>query len=193
MKQAFFVIGPESSGTRMLTQAFISAGCYGDGEHQQRMDDLDFHRLPKRIVLRRSVPHDGVWGGADKIITLMQAAEYPVDVFIIARDKGCTARSQVRVGLASDGDDALQRIVKAWKYIEAEVGDMGPSLHYVCYEAFVADAEHRRDIFAAVGLPEPRMEFYNANAKYFEQPAQSTATESVHLGGGGRAAHSQER
>lgn len=31
MKTAYLVLGPESSGTRMLARAFVAAGCFGDG------------------------------------------------------------------------------------------------------------------------------------------------------------------
>jgi hypothetical protein len=31
MKTAYLLLGPESSGTRMLAQAFVAAGCFGDG------------------------------------------------------------------------------------------------------------------------------------------------------------------
>ena len=52
----FLVIGPESSGTRMLAQAFISSGCFGDAGHSQRLDrDISVGKTPK--VLRSSLPH----------------------------------------------------------------------------------------------------------------------------------------
>lgn len=67
MKKLYFVIGPESSGTRLTTRILCESGCFGDFEHYQRLDEfVNLNRSldsivgdSKLIVFRRSVPHGG--------------------------------------------------------------------------------------------------------------------------------------
>jgi hypothetical protein len=68
MKKLFFVIGPESSGTRLITRILCESGCFGDYDHYQRLDEFvtdhneDLYSIigdSKLIVFRRSVPHGG--------------------------------------------------------------------------------------------------------------------------------------
>ena len=73
MRKAFIVVGPESSGTRATTKVLGLGGCFGDAEHDQRIDSfLVKNQLPPNvgdspIVLRRSVPHEGVFPDLHKL------------------------------------------------------------------------------------------------------------------------------
>lgn len=72
MKQAYLVIGPEASGTKLLTACLIAMGAYGDAGNDQRLDEdmTPGHTITHGgpIVLRRSVPHGSDRLSADRII-----------------------------------------------------------------------------------------------------------------------------
>src|SRR5580658_69529 len=95
--RAFLVVGPESSGTRMVTGALIKAGAYGQSGHAQEMDNLDFSGRPDLIVLRRSVPHGNVWPDLAQIVRRMNEAGYAVSSIVTLRDKDFCVQSQLRM------------------------------------------------------------------------------------------------
>lgn len=162
MNQAFFIMGPESSGTRMLTQAFIRVGCYGDGGHNQKLD----HSIPikDKIVWRRSVPHGQEWINFEfhynKLIK-----HYTVYPILIFRDKDYTVFSQLK-GRVDSGATARANILKAITHIYTEVARVGLLPYVISYEAFTTSQLIRALFFKQFGLPEPEMPFYNANEKY---------------------------
>src|SRR6185437_14276821 len=96
--KAFLVIGPESSGTRMVTDSLIRAGAYGQPGHSQEMDDFSFTGRPEMIVFRRSVPHGDLWPDITRIVRQMIEAGYSVSPIVTYRDKDYCVRSQLRVG-----------------------------------------------------------------------------------------------
>ena len=57
--KAFLVVGPECSGTKMVNDALIKAGAFGQAGYEQEMDNLDFSGRPDLIVLRRSAANGG--------------------------------------------------------------------------------------------------------------------------------------
>lgn len=167
MKTAFFILGPESSGTRMLTKAFCTVGVYGDFKHKQRMDDLDFSKTPEKIVLRRSLPHGDQWPLISETIASMKQAGYGVVVpIIILRDKEATANSQLRHAHAKTVPEANGSIQFAVDFAYKELSQAGLYPIVVCYEPFVKHEGVRKAFFRSVGLPEPVMAFYDANEKY---------------------------
>ena len=168
MRQAFFVMGPESSGTRMLTRAFVSVGVFGDDGEVQRLDDMQFEGRPERIVFRRSIPHDGEWPPVGDLCREMAAAGFDVWPVVILRDREITARSQVKAGHSRSVEEARQKVDKAVILIYAELACVeSQPVMQVAYESFVAHERVRVDIFASLGLSGPvGMEFYNGNEKY---------------------------
>lgn len=160
--QCFFILGSEGSGTRMLTQAFIRVGCYGDSGHQQKLD----HEIPKKdkIVWRRSVPHGKEWVNYEfyynKLIKTYKV--YPILIF---RDKDYTVFSQLK-GKVDSGATARTNILKAIEHIYNEVAKTDAVPYVISYEAFTTSKLVRKLFFRQFGLPEPEMEFYNANCRY---------------------------
>jgi hypothetical protein len=167
-KQAFFVLGPESSGTRMMTQAFLSLGMYGSGGHSQKLDREGFSGGHQRIVFRRSVPHGGKMPKIAELIRRMESAGYTVRPIVIVRDKDMCAQSQVKNHHAKTVESARERIKKAVEHIYRELAASGKSPNVVFYEPFVKFKKVRRAFFARWRLPHPKMDFYNANEKYCE-------------------------
>jgi len=169
MKTAYFVLGPESSGTKMLTKAFCVLGIYGDFKHRQRMDDLDFSKTPDQIVLRRSLPHGENWPAiADTIGLMKQAGYHNINVILIYRDKDCTVESQMRHSHASTDEEGRAHIEFALDYTHKQLASVNIIPFVVSYEPFVKYETVRKLFFNYYGLPEPLMAFHDANEKYKE-------------------------
>lgn len=167
-KRAYFVVGPESSGTRLWTDILIRAGCYGQSGHSQKMDGLMFADQPARIAFRRSLPHTGSWPPLTHIIERMEAADYEVTVVKTDRDPYYTVRSQLRIGHVSNAEQARSNIARAHQEIHKAVKATGCRFTLVSYELLVEMPDwyisHRLEL---LGLP--RVEGYeirDGNAKY---------------------------
>jgi hypothetical protein len=175
--KAFLVVGPESSGTRMVTDALIKAGVFGQATHAQEMDNLDFSGRPESIVLRRSVPHGNVWPDLTQIIRGMTAAGYAVTPIVTHRDKDFCIQSQLRLArqLAAHHGVSPQLVkestvrslfYRAYKHIFAHLSTCG-AFPVIChYTSFVNNEEFRQLFFAQLGLPCPQLELYDADLKY---------------------------
>lgn len=166
MKKAFFVIGPESSGTRMMTQAFIACGAYGDGGHKQKLDSEGFGSGRKLIVLRRSVPHGMVMPKIAKLIQKMHKQGYQTIPVVILRDKDKCAASQVKNHHAKNIQEAKDGIKQAIGHIYHQLANFQSPVHVIHYEPFVKVRKVREGFFKRFGFEHPAMEFYNANIKY---------------------------
>jgi hypothetical protein len=160
-KKAFFVIGAESSGTRVLTQAFIAAGCWGDGGHAQRLDDLNFNDRPPIIVFRRSLPHANKWPKVADLKRRMEGGGYEVKIVGIERDPNFVMLSQLRNRQHSrTKEEASEKIGRATRLVKAHADEI------VKYPYLVNDPWYRKQFFEKHGLIEPAMHFYNGDAKY---------------------------
>ena len=169
-KTAYFVLGPESSGTRMLTEALCRCGIYGDAGHVQRMDDLDFAKTPERIVFRRSLPHGGAtarhWPAIAGIVLRMREAGYRVVPILILRDLDATVKSQVAFPHVPNEAEARYNVQYAVQHALSQLAQVGLWPVVVPYEPFVRDARVREQFFHHLELPVPDMSFFDANEKY---------------------------
>lgn len=166
MKQAVFILGPESSGTRMLTQAFIHLGFYGDAGHKQRLDAQPFSETPNKIVFRRSLPHGKTFPKVAASCLAMLDAGYAVTPVLIVRDKDITAESQVRNGWVASIERAYEQIRHSVDHVYLELAEVKLFPVVLHYEPFVLHAQVRELFFAEFDLDVPQMEFVDGNAKY---------------------------
>ena len=159
-KTCYFVIGSEGSGTYMLAEAFVSSGC------TYIQDDHPFDK--NKIVMRRSLPHAGKWLDIDGIIIELQYIyRYIVKPIYISRQSEYVVKSVLRRDASRVPAEIIKNIVRAdeigTSVVDANLGS------YVTYGLFVDSEEYRNSVFDDLGLPAPRMEFYNANKKYMEE------------------------
>ena len=128
MKRVFIIIGPESSGTRVVTRLFIKAGCFGEGKHLQALDKFikgEIKNLKKfsgnadTIVFRRSIPHgvNPVWIKFNQIEKLFTEQGYKVFWIVTMRDWSSLARSKVRRGHKKNLKEAKESVKKEYSYI----------------------------------------------------------------------------
>jgi hypothetical protein len=170
MRKAFLVLGPEASGTRMLTEAFCKLGVFGDAGHEQRLDDLNFAAAPDSIVFRRSLPHGGNgtrhWPAVGALATCLRGAGYRVIPVLILRDQEVTVQSQLRATHVESAESARANLEFAVRHVYIELAKVGLWPMVVSYESFVRSRQVREVFFAQFGLPAPRMAFFDANVKY---------------------------
>ena len=166
MKRVFYIIGPESSGTRMLAKAFIRSGVFGDSSHTQRMDFLNFAGYPDDIMFRNSIPHAHVMMPIAEITGIMEGFGYNVYHVLIDREDYYMELSQVKRGHQPSVESARESIALARKHIASQIDELRVHPALVQYEQFVGKAAERRVLFESYSLPEPDMYFYNANETY---------------------------
>jgi hypothetical protein len=168
--KAFLVLGPECSGTKMLTEALIKAGVYGQAGHDQEMDNLDFSGRPDSIVLRRSFPHGNAWPDLTHIIRSMSDRGYAVSPIVMFRDKDYCVRSQLRMSSSATSSDSRARYFWAYRFIFKHLSDCGV-LPIVChYSTFVNERPFRELFFKQLGLPCPELELFDGNLQYTDVP-----------------------
>lgn len=165
--KAFLVVGPESSGTRLMTSILIAAGCYGDDTHDQRLD-LEIPDNEPLLVWRRSVPHRGEWVYPSYYLERLQAAGYETTILIMSRDWHSMAISQEQAPHAADVREAQENIRQAYCHIFQHIRDT--RFEIVNYEALTQRPEGTiRYLLRRLGLPEPGAfpAVYDGNLKYY--------------------------
>lgn len=139
MRIVYFVIGPESSGTRLTTRILCESGCFGDFEHYQRLDEFvnnnvdDLNKITTAplIVFRRSVPHGDADPNVKEIIDKFKLFDY-VPVFIVPiRNLYELCKSKMNnnhKGTIQEAFDAVQREIQ---FIANSILNIGFS--YYCF------------------------------------------------------------
>ncbi|KKN84449.1 hypothetical protein LCGC14_0289110 [marine sediment metagenome] len=164
MLRAYLVLGPESSGTRMMTEILIAAGCVGDPGHDQHFDQ-EFP-TEETIVWRRSVPHGGEWPPLDLMIHRLKQSGYAVFAVVTMRDWTAMARSQVEHWNHSF-DSAINNIRTAYPYIFSSMLKFQVPYIMTSYES-LKEYGPQKDLFSAIGLEAPAFEVRDENRKRLE-------------------------
>ena len=169
--RAYLVLGPESSGTRMMTRLLLASGCIGDGDHAQRWDEqLPDGETP--IVWRRSLPHGGEWPSLDLMTHKLRKHGYAVFAVVMTRDWTAVARSQMEHWNHS-WESALDNLRTAYPYIFASLLKFQVPYVMVSYESLVQyGPQSLEDLLASIGLTPPdEFELYDATAQRLEVTA----------------------
>lgn len=167
-KRAFLVLGPESSGTRLMTRLLVAAGCFGDGGHEQRLDKaiLD-HPL---IAWRRSVPHRKQWPDVGGMIQQLQTHDYDVTVLVMSRDWHAMSLSQVAAPHVADVAAAHEHIQRAYCAIFDALCTTQTPFEVVNYEALTQRPQETvATLMQRLGLSvQQEVRVYDGNARYYE-------------------------
>ncbi len=166
VKRAFLVVGPESSGTRLVTRILIDAGAIGDATHAQRFDQTGLlaSTLPDLIVWRRSLPHSGCWIDAANWIESVRLLGYQVDVLFVTRDWHATISSQLAAGHVQNRDEAEENLRRAYSLLAT----ISAPFRVVSYEALRDRGCLQallRDLLLSVDVC---VEVADENAKWYE-------------------------
>jgi len=111
-KRAYLVLGPESSGTHLMTRMLINCGCLGDWDKRQHWDSAPpTDQTP--IVWRRSYPYAGQWPHLSDLTGPLCCAGYNVHIVVMSRDWRCMAQSQCLAGHVRGLKQAYKNITTA--------------------------------------------------------------------------------
>lgn len=167
MKKAYIVLGPESSGTRFLTEILIAGGCHGDAGHIQPFDKGGFNDLSP-VVWRRSVPHNSQ--GLDLCGMLEKLKDYKVTVVVITRDWYPTERSQVKCNHSNSILEATMKIKKALKSIFVQIVSTEIDYVLIPYEALLLHpVETQKHLLERLGLKtNDTIKVYDGNRKWWK-------------------------
>lgn len=171
MTGSYLVLGPESSGTRLMTRLLMAAGCRGDDGHGQHFDD----ELPSAdgtpIVWRRSVPHAEQWPDIQTMVAQLTDTGYSTQAVVMTRAWWAMMPSQVANRNVPDQLAALGRIRRAYAHIYGPLWDCGVPFTVVSYEALVQwPGETVGNLCDLLGLPMPALDVVetikDANSKW---------------------------
>jgi len=128
-RKVFFVLGGESTGTRLTTRLLVDAGCFGDVDHTQRIDEWAYkhvgsleERLQKGqpLVWRRSFPYGEKYPDIMKDLVDPMFRLYGVNhdddvMFLVTmRNWLCAAKSAVAARHCDTKEEAINRLKFAY-------------------------------------------------------------------------------
>lgn len=164
------VVGPESSGTRLMTRLLIQAGCRGQDEHEQAFDD-ELPEATEPIVWRRSIPHGHFWPNLLSMITVMQTMKYEPKIVVTTRDWFAMSHSQLEAQHVKSIEEALKRIKMAYRHIFEYLLDM-PTIDYIIssYESLVLQEgafQNITDFLCLRHVPFEELHVFDGNKQYY--------------------------
>jgi len=171
--RAFFVLGCESSGTRMMTQLLIDNGCYGQANDMQVLDHDLRVAEGKDMVIRRSVPHGGdLTPPINHICHSLEMLGYSVMPVVMVRQWGCQIISQTNAGHVKDWNQGMDQSRLAMEHIMEEIA--GLPWFLVSYDALAARPKEygERILYTIMHITNPKglEKVRDANAKYYMEP-----------------------
>ena len=167
-KRCFFVVGPEGSGTYMLSEALVIAGClYVPDESTTDIERLLNWNPKQDAVIRRSIPHRGEFIDLYTIASVVKSAGYDVQAIAIFREPNATCHSVYRRA-KTKRNDVYENMMGAMTCI-SELS-MGFPVLPITYEAVVGSVGFREWLFVEkFSLKYPNSyKFYDGNKKYYE-------------------------
>jgi len=127
-RNAYIVLGGESTGTRMVTRLMLRGGCFGDAGHIQRIDGMikeerwdELREIMDKqpVVFRRSMPHDSNWFNirremVDPFTEKLGLTERDLYFLVTTRDWFCASRSAAIAGHSSTPYTAIEKLREAY-------------------------------------------------------------------------------
>lgn len=173
-KRAVIVVGPESSGTRLVTGIFTKAGFAGSDGHDQPWD----HKDPdgRLVVYRQSIPHNHQWPDFEALAGRFRRLGYEVAFVATDRDDAAMMASQVNAGHVTTRTQAWENIKRARQHIADGLKVAQAPVARVQYERLVADPRGVIErLLARYRVPLPEVEVYDGNAKWKERVDEAVA------------------
>lgn len=180
----YFVLGPESSGTRMFCDAILSSNDFGVGgirkinqyEYKSvwNTEDSIFNSLiknkPEKALFTRSLPRGSYpnkqFVVLEDIYNNVINAGYSFIPIVMVRKFEYLVKSQIARGHVRNEQEALANIRQAYKYIDTVFNNLNISEINVKYESLVNNESYRKKIFKSLNLNYPDFVFIDMNRKY---------------------------
>lgn len=175
MKNAFVVVGAESSGNRLMTRLLINAGCHGNGTTDQPTLQEILDSGKENIVIHRSFPFGAKGSGRDwpdlmEIHFALVAKEYLPVYIVMVRDPFCAARSAMKAHHIENIHVASYEHDEAYRKIFATIIKLDLPYIMVTYEGLVSHPAGTIGwLFPELGLPArfSTETIEDANVKHF--------------------------
>jgi hypothetical protein len=153
---AYLIFGPESSGTRMMTQyVILNANTFGDWTHYQSLDrEQTFNYLnpTSNITWRRSLPHGMKWPDISGMIEFLKVKGYDPVTIGTVRSYQKTIDSQFRHGHIKTTKQGLKNYNRALNEVESYAQII------VQYDKFVTSKVARKEFLKKLGIKFPKVE-----------------------------------
>jgi hypothetical protein len=180
-KEAFLVLGPESSGNHLVTDILINAGCKGHsgnhpdwhGEFEGWSDaqpwDTEHPSNETPIVWRRSTPHLKEWSDLAALMNGLMDKDYDVKAVVVVRELYPTVESQMKWRHVSSPGEGRQNVQRAYLHIFRQLDRVGIPFVVASYEALVNYPEAQDCLLMELGiaLPPERLEVWDGNKKWY--------------------------
>lgn len=136
-RKVYFVLGGESTGTRLITRLLVDAGCFGDVDHAQRIDEWAYRRIGsleerlkkgQPLVWRRSFPHGkrmpNVMEDLVDPVFRLYGVNHDDDVLFLVtmRNWVCAAKSAVKAAHSTSYEEAINKLKDAYVRIFTFLG-----------------------------------------------------------------------
>ncbi|MFW6047241.1 MAG: hypothetical protein ACOCP4_05595 [Candidatus Woesearchaeota archaeon] len=157
MGQMIFVIGPESSGTRLMTKLFIKLGYEGEDTHKQKLDSIKLNESldsSKDIVFRRSIPHGGIIPNIIALHEYFKSQKFDIYTIITHRDFLANTFSKV-ANKHSEQENVRQDILDQWIYIGNCLQELEPFIIVSTSQLFARPKPTLANLFFYMNLEEP--------------------------------------
>lgn len=163
--RSFLVIGPESSGTKMMTRFLLDAGCSRLAE-QGYLGNYPVYDGTRNLVVHRSMPYAGKWESMPELIgKLSQQAPFGAAV-VMLRSWPATISSQQNHKHAR-GEQAEWQTRWALGHIFS--GLQGVPFYPITYASAVSDDNLLRWLYTEFGMvaPDPLPRRDNRDARHY--------------------------
>lgn len=163
-KRCFFVIGPEGSGTYMMAEALVEAGCTYVAEEKDLRNYLMENDYDP-IVIRRSIPHAGKFLDLPRICDDIWWAVYNLIPVVMVREPNATIKSVQRRN-PQEANKVKYNMKIAWQ----NIGDLAKlmAIRPIPYEALIHSPDFVDWLFEDEwGLSSPLYSFTDQNRKYY--------------------------
>ena len=172
--KAVIVVGPESSGNRLMTKLLVLSGCDGDGEQEQRFDEYVPEAADRNIVWLMSVPLGSIQRpDLNYRAKSLQDKGYEVSAIVMARDWFPTHRSQMFF-MKIEHFEAVERIRRAYLHIFRQLDICCVPFVMATYESLLMNKEKTmKMILDMLELPHGDIDkageiIFDANEKYYD-------------------------
>lgn len=180
VKRAYVVVGPESSGNKLLTALLIRAGCVGDPRDDgPGMWSIIEPATEQRVALTYSFPHGQEWPDLRNVYWRLQNKGYLTWFLVAARDPWCVFQSQEQRRL-KPMPVAMANYQRSYREIFTQLHAIDAPYLMVPYEAITSEPEKSvQRLLELLSLPtdnlggqliinsRPVNEITNENAKHY--------------------------
>jgi len=182
MKRIFIVTGAEATGTKLVTECLLAAGCHGDATGAQWVEralERGHHFECEPVVLRLPYPRGLEWPSLESLLWQVKSLGYDPTVLVTVRDWfACGQSQQHNRAAAFNVEHSQNKREKAYRAIFGALAFCGTRYCIVTYESLVARPHSAvSEVLAWCGLSasHPLPEVVDANEKWYnpEEPQEA--------------------